>query len=165
MQPQVFRSVVAVVLILAMAGCSGLHGRRAKQEPPAQPVSLSQVPAPARATIERLTAGGMIRQIEEAQEGGRTVYDVEATLPDRDVEYDVAADGTVLTSGQAVPFESLPIVIRAAAREYFGLEPVRQALVEVEEGRTFYEVEAQKGGKVVTVKLTDTGKIIEEEKE
>ena len=75
----------------------------------------------------------------------------------------MAADGTVLTSGQTVPFDSLPIVIRAAAREYFGLEPVRKAFVEVEEGKTFYEIEARKGGKVVTVKLTDTGQIVEEE--
>ena len=163
MQQRVFRSILAVVLILAAAGCSGLRGRRAKQEPPAPQVSLSQVPEPARATIERLTAGGTIQQIEKAQEGGRTVYDVEATLRDRDVEYDVAADGTVLTSGQTVPFDSLPIVIRAAAREYFGLEPVRKAFVEVEEGKTFYEIEARKGGKVVTVKLTDTGQIVEEE--
>ncbi len=162
MEHRVFWSVLAVVLVSGVTGCSSLRGQK---EPAAVQVSLVQVPEPARTTIVRLTSGAVIKKIEQTQEGGRTVYDVEGTLGDREVEYDVAADGTILTSGQTVPFESLPVTIRAAAVDYFGLSPVLKAFVEVEGGKTFYEVEAKKGKSLVTLKLTDTGEIVEEEKE
>jgi uncharacterized membrane protein YkoI len=128
-------------------------------------VSLSDVPAPARTVIEKMTVGGKIRQIEKAEEGGKTVYDVEATVGDREVEYDIAADGTILTSGQSVPYASVPLVVRNAAEKYFGSAAGLKAFVELEEGKTFYEISGIKGGGPMTVKLTDTGQIVEEEKE
>jgi len=168
MQHRMFQIVVAVILIAGVTGCSCLCKRGEKgetKEAPAQQVSLSEVPAPARATIEKVTAGGTIKTIEKAEEGGRTVYDVEATVQGRDVEYDVAADGTVLTSGQSVPYASLPVAIRAAAENYFGSAAGLNALVEVEDGKTFYEVSGKKGKAPITLKLSDTGQIVEEEKE
>ena len=165
MQHRVFLSVLAVVLIIGVTGCSSLRGRHGKKEPPAQPVTLAQVPEPAHATIERLTAGGVIKKIEKAEEGGQTVYDVEATMRDRDVEYDVAADGTVLTSAQSVPFAALPVAVRATAQQYFGFSATLQASVEVEAGKTFYEVSGKKGKTPITLKLSETGQILEQEKE
>ncbi len=161
MEHRISLRLLAVVLTLGVTGCSSLRGQK---EPPAVQVSLLQVPEPARTTIVRLTSGTVIKKIEQAQEGGRTVYDVEGTRGDREVEYDVAADGTVLSSGRTVPFASLPVTVRAAAGNYFGLSPVLKAFVEVEGGKTFYEVEGKKGGTLVTLKLTDTGQIVEEEK-
>ena len=75
---------------------------------------------PARATIEKQTAGGKIKSIEKEEEDGKVIYDVEATVQGRDVEYDIAADGTVLTSEQSVPYASLPLAVRNAAEKYFG---------------------------------------------
>ena len=171
MQRRAFHIMVAVLLMVGVTGCCGLckRGEKAEvpetKEAPAQPVSLAQVPEPARAAIEKLTAGGKIKKIEKAEEGGRTVYDVEATMRDRDVEYDIAADGTILTSGQTVPYASVPLVVRNAAENYFGSATGLKAFVELEEGKTFYEISGQKGKTPMTVKLTDTGQIIEEEKE
>ena len=170
MQQRIFQIMVAGVLLVGVTSCSSpKSGEKAEKvegkEAPGQQVSLSDVPAPARAVIEKVTAGGKIRQLEKAEEGGRTVYDVEATVGGREVEYDVAADGTILTSGQSVPYASVPLVVRNAAEKYFGSATGLKAFVEVEEGKTFYEISGQKGGAPMTVKLSDTGQIVEEEKE
>ena len=171
MQRRAFQIMVAVVLMVGVTGCCSLckRGQKAEgveaKEAPAQQVSLSEVPEPARAVIEKVTAGGKIKKIEKAEEGGKTIYDVEATMRDRDVEYDIAADGTILTSGQTVPYTSVPLVVRNAAQKYFGSATGLKAFVELEDGKTFYEISGQKGTTPMTVKLTDTGQIIEEEKE
>jgi uncharacterized membrane protein YkoI len=171
MQYRTFQITVAVILMVGLAGCCGLCRRGQKgegaeaKEAPAQQVSLSQVPEPARGVIEKVTAGGTIKKIEKEEESGRTVYDVEATLRDRDVEYDIAADGTILTSGQTVPYASVPLAVRSAAEKYFGSAAGLKAFVELEGGKTFYEISGTKGGTPMTVKLTDTGRIVEEEKE
>jgi uncharacterized membrane protein YkoI len=171
MQRSTFQITVAVILMVGVTGCCGLckRGEEAekaeKKEAPARQVSLAQVPEPARAAIEKVTAGGKIKQIEKTEEGGKTIYDVEATMRDRDVEYDIAADGTILTSGQTVPYVSVPLVVRNAAEKYFGSATGLKAFVEVEEGKTFYEISGKKGKTPMTLKLTDTGQIVEEEKE
>jgi uncharacterized membrane protein YkoI len=157
--------VLVAVLVVVVAGCKCPGERGQKKETPAQAVMLSDVPAPARAQIEKLTAGGTIKKIEKAEEGGRTIYDVEATVGDKAVEYDIAADGAVLTSEQSVPYASVPAVVRTAVEKSFGSAQVLQASEEIEGTKTFYEVSGRKAGVLVTLKLTDTGQIVEEEKE
>ncbi len=157
--------VVVTGLAIVLCGCNCLHKQGEKTEAPAQAISLSDVPAPARATIEKLTAGGTIRKLERAEEGGKTVYDVEATVGNKDVEYDVAADGKVVTSEESVPFASLPAAVQKAAHTYFGSAAGLKASRELEAGKTFYEVSGSKAGGPVTLKFSDTGKIVEEENE
>ena len=164
---RMFQSVLAVIVIVGVAGCSSpsKQGEKAqkaeKKEASAQQMTLSQVPEPARATIVKLTAAGKIKKIEKTEENGKTVYDVEATVQGRDVEYDIAADGTVLTTEQSIPYASLPLAVRNAAEKYFGSAAGLKASVELEDGKTFYEVEGKKGK---ALKLSDTGQIVEEEK-
>ena len=157
-------SVLATTLILTVTGCSAISGEGAKKEAPAQIVPLSDLPAPARSTVERLTAGGQIKKIERAEEGGAVIYDVEATVQGKDVEYDVAGDGKVLTSEESVAFASLPAAVKAAVARYFGSVSGLKASREDEAGKTFYEVEGKKAGKTITLKLNDGGRILEEEK-
>lgn len=174
MRHWMFQSVLAVVVTVGVVGCSSVtpKGEKAEKseksqkveekEAPGQAVTLAQVPEPAQATIKKLTATGTIKKIEKAEEDGKTVYDVEATVQGRDMEYDVAADGTVLTTEQGVPYASLPLVVRSAAEKYFGSAAGLKASVEAEGGKTFYEVEGKNG---TALKLSDTGQILEEEKQ
>ena len=167
MQHRVFLSVLAALLITGATGCSspGQGGEKGENAEVVQRVSLAQVPEPARAVIAKLTAGGKIRKIEKTEEGGRTIYDVEATVKDRQVEYDVAADGSLLTAGQSVSYASVPRPVRSAAEKYFGSAAGLKAFEEVEKGQTFYEISGRKGRTPMTLKLSDTGQIVEEEKE
>jgi uncharacterized membrane protein YkoI len=165
MRYRMLASVTVVVLVIVLCGCNCLCKKGQKKEAPAEAVALADVPAPARATIEKLTAGGTIKKIEKAEEGGKTIYDVEATVGGKDVEYDVVADGKVMTSEESVPFASLPPAVQKAAHTYFGSAEGLKASRELDAGKAFYEVSGTKAGAPVTVKLSDTGKIVEEEKE
>jgi uncharacterized membrane protein YkoI len=165
MQKKILQGVMVAVLIVGLFGCDAISGRAGKKEAPAQVVLLSDIPAPARATIERLTAGGKIKKLEKEESRGTVIYDVEATVKGKDVEYDVASDGEVLTSEESIPYASLPVAVQEAAKKYFGSAESLKASKEVENGSTFYEVQGKKGKSTVELKLSDTGKILEEEKD
>jgi uncharacterized membrane protein YkoI len=131
----------------------------------AERVTLAELPGAARAAVEKWLAGGTIKSIEKEEEDGKVIYDVEATVKGKHVEADIAADGTVLTTEEEVPFYSLPKAVRDAAEKYFGSAKDLNASKEVEKGKAQYEVEGQKDKKKVTLKFDDTGKMLEEEKE
>ena len=44
-------------------------------------VKIDQVPAPVRATIEKETKGGSVKEIERESKGGVKMYEVEYNLP------------------------------------------------------------------------------------
>jgi uncharacterized membrane protein YkoI len=160
------RVVLVAVVVVGGMGCSSPQGEKEKKEAAAPQISLAEVPGPARSAIEKLTAGGEIRKIEKAQERGKIIYDVEATVGDKDVEYDVAEDGTVLTRQESVPFASLPVAVQAAAEKYFGSTDGLKASQEIEGPKTYYEVGGKKKDKtLVTLKFSDTGRILEKEVE
>lgn len=156
-------NLVAVVVI-GISGCAAVSEQGEMKQTPDQQVSLSQIPSPARATIERLTAGGQIKKLEKEHEHGKVIYDVEATVKGKEVEYDVAEDGTVLTSEESIAYDLLPAAVKTAVESYFGSGQGLEASREIEQGETFYEVEGRKAGAKVALKLTSAGKIIEEEK-
>ncbi len=131
-----------------------------EKEPPAKKVSLSDLPAPARTTIEALLMGGVIRALDKEEADGKVVYDLEATIGDLEVEYDVLENGVVISAGMAVPYDSVPKAVRAAAEKYFKTARGLKAFREGEEGQVFFEIE----GPTATLKLTEKGQIVEEEK-
>lgn len=166
MRHRIVQSVLVAILIVGLLGCDTLSGQAKKKEAPSQAVSLSDIPAPARATIERLTAGGKIQKLEkEENKDGTVIYDVEAKVNDKDVEYDVASDGKVLTSEESVPYASLPAMVQSVTMKYFGSAEGLKTSKEIEKGETFYEVEGKKGSSTIALKLSETGQIIEEEKD
>jgi uncharacterized membrane protein YkoI len=156
----IFKAVLVAFLVVGIAGCAA----KEKKEAPAEKVSLSQIPSPARAAIEKMTAGGEIKSIDKETEKGKIIYDVEATVGGKDVEYDVAEDGAILTSAKSVAYDSLPAEVKMAAQKYFGSAEGLKASKEMEKGKTRYEVEGTKAGSKVALKLSAAGKILEEEK-
>ena len=59
-------------------------------------VTIDQVPAPVRATIEKETKGASIKEIERETQKGKKVYEVEYVRNNKQYEVHVAEDGTVL---------------------------------------------------------------------
>jgi uncharacterized membrane protein YkoI len=159
MQQQLKFIVAALVLALGAVA--------AENEPADKPqtVTLADLPAPARAAVEKWLAGGTIKNIEKEVEDGKIVYDVEATVKGKHAEADVAADGTVLSTEEEMAYDSVPKPVREAAEQYFGNAKGLTASKELDKGKTFYEIEGRKDNKKVTVKFDDTGKVLEEEKE
>jgi uncharacterized membrane protein YkoI len=149
------------VLALLGAACSS-SDEREEEEPVARAVTLAEMPAPARAAAERLIGGGRVERIDEETEDGRLIYDVEATVDGEHVEYTLLADGTVVGTETAIEFVELPEPVRAAALTFFGGSVgLRSALVE-ENGRTLYELEGKKFGRLVEATFDPSGTVVEE---
>ena len=148
--------MLAVGVAGLMAGCASTKSGTAQKE---VRVSLAELSAPARAAVEKVTAGGKVDQIDKEIERGKTVYDVEATVGGKHVEFLIAdADGAVLGTEVPIEFNQLPEAVRAAAEKYFGSATGLKAMKGLEYGETHYEVEGKKGGKIAEVTFDPKGK-------
>ncbi len=154
-----------VTLMAGLAGCKASPQQAGASQAAPKAVTVSDLPVAARATVERLVANGTVKSVEQEGMGVKAVYDVEATVGGKGVEYDVAADGTVLTSAEEVPFATLPRPVQTTAAKYFGSAQGLAGSKETEGSKTLYEVEGKRRGIPVTVKLSQSGKILEVEKQ
>jgi len=78
----------------ALIGC-GSHAHR--QEKNEVAVSLADLPAAARATLERESAGGKVTEVEKENKNGRTVYSADLMVGGVAWDITVAEDGTVIS--------------------------------------------------------------------
>ncbi len=146
---------LSLALVVLPLGCAS----RNKQ--PSAPISIAEVSPAARATVEKITAGGKIERINKEIEKGKLVYDVEANVDGKHVEFLIDdADGSVLGTETSIDFSQLPQVVRRAAEKYFGSPNGLKAMKGVEYGETSYEIEGAKNGKTVEVTFDPTGKRI-----
>jgi uncharacterized membrane protein YkoI len=156
MKTRISRLIIALALAVGVAGfvlgCASTGQKDVH-------VTVAELSAPARATVEKVTAGGKVDEITKEVERGKTVYDVEATVGGKHLEFLIAdADGAVL--GTEVPIETseLPAAVRAAAEKYFGSLTGLTVMKGVEYGETHYEIEGLKKGKTVEVTFDAAGK-------
>lgn len=151
--------VMSLTLAVGITGViSGCASERENTDQEVR-VSPSQLSGPARATLDRVTAGGSVDQIAKEVERGRTVYDVEATVGGRHLEFLIAdSDGAVLGTEVPIEFSLLPEPVQTAAVNFFGTASGLTIMKGVEYGETHYEIEGSKGGKTVEITLDPTGK-------
>ena len=115
--------------------------------------------APARATANKETTGGHVDKITREVERGKTVYDVEATVGGKHMEYLIAdADGTLLGTEVPIEFDQLPEPVRAAAEKVFGTTSGLTVMKGVEYGETHYEIEGPNNGRKFEVTFDPAGK-------
>lgn len=159
MQTRISRFIMTPALVAAMAGLVAGCASTKEGGKEEVRVSVADLSAPARATVERVTAGGRVDQISREVERGRTVYDVEATVGSRHLEFLIAdSDGAVLGTEVPIEFSELPSPVQSAAREYFGTSAGLTIMKGVEFGETQYEVEGRKNGKRVEVTFDPSGR-------
>lgn len=156
---QINRIIISLTLAVGtaglLAGCASTKAAGAKEER----VTLAQMSAPARATVEKKTVGGKVDQIDREVERGKVVYDVEATVGGKHVEYLVAdSNGEILGTETEIPFNEAPKPVREAAEKYFSTSSGLSVMKGVEYGETHYEIEGKKNGKTVEVTFDPDGK-------
>lgn len=163
MQTRITRFIIAPMVAVGMAGlAAGCASTKAGSAQKEGRVSLEELSGPARATVEKETAGGQIDKIDMEVEKGKLVYDVEATVGGKHVEFLIAdADGAVLGTEISIEYGELPEAVRAAVEKYFGSATGLKAMKGVEYGETSYEIEGLKNGKTVEVTFDPTGKRVE----
>jgi len=160
MQTKISRIIGAAGLAAGLAGlvagcASTKEGAQKKEEK----VTVAQMSPAARATVEKETAGGKVDDIVKEVEKGKIVYDVEATVGGKHVEFLIAdADGAILGTENEIAISQLPEAVRAAAEKFFGTSTGLKAMKGVEYGETHYEIEGPKGGKTVEVTFDPAGR-------
>ena len=126
---------------------------------PEQRVTLEQLSAPARATVEKVTVDGKVEKIDREIERGKVVYDVEATVAGKHVEFLIGdSNGEILGSETSIEYDSLPDAVRTAAEKYFRSSAGLKAMKGIEYGETHYEVEGLKNGRTVEVTFDPSGR-------
>jgi len=160
---RILTCTVRLVVLATLAGCastkSGAPASNAAKGAKEMTVSADQMSAPARATLNRLTAGGKVESITREVERDRVVYDVEATIAGKHMEYLIAdSDGSVLGTEAPIEFSQLPEPVRAAAEKHFGTTTGLTAMKGEEYGETQYEIEGMKDGKRSEITFDPTGK-------
>ena len=140
-------------------------GEAAKEEK----VTLDQVPAKVRATLERECKGATIRDIVKEVEGEKTLYDFEVTKGGRAFEFDITADGEVVSREEQVELSGVPAAVRQTLERASKGGKLGTIMKVNEEGKTSYEAEIASKGKTAEVSIAADGKLIkegaEEEKE
>ena len=63
-------------------------------------VTITQVPPPVRAGIEKVTAGSTIKSIEKIESGGKVTYEVEYMKDGKELDAYFAEDGTMVKGVQ-----------------------------------------------------------------
>jgi uncharacterized membrane protein YkoI len=153
---RIIATSIVVGIASFAAGCASLKPDGAAKE---VDVTIAEVSAPARAAIETETAGGRVDKITREVERGKTVYDVEATVGGRHVEYLIdAGDGKLLGTEVPIEFSALPKPVQEATAKYFGTTGGLVMMKGVEYGETHYEIEGPKNGKTVEVTFDSRGK-------
>lgn len=163
MQTRMIRFIVTLTLALGLGGlAAGCRSGRSAREARETTVTAAQLTGPARVTLERVTAGGQVEKITKEVEKGKPLYDVEAVVGGKHVEFLISeTDGAVLGTEVPVEFTELPEPVRAAAAKFFGGAAGLKAMKGVEFGETSYEVEGTKNEKTVEVTYDPSGKPLE----
>ena len=83
---QRFSTIVLLSAFLA-GGCSFFDKKETV-------VTISQVPAPVKIAIEKVTAGSKIKSIEKIERGGKVTYEVEYIRDGKELDAYFTEDGT-----------------------------------------------------------------------
>lgn len=166
MQKQISRlSVIGLVVVAVTMGCESFNkmmGKKESGEGKEVRVTLDQLSPQARATVGREIKGGQVEKATAETERGREVYDVEANVDGKHMEFLIAKDtGEVLGREAPTPYSALPAGARAAAERHFGTSEGLTAMKCQEFGQTSYEIEGMKGGKKSEIQVDESGKEVD----
>ncbi len=134
--------------------------------------------------LRKAVPDGTIVEAEKEVEDGEVVYEIELKSDGKEVEVEIAPDGTVLRFERddededgdgdhakkdeeeaEIAAKDLPAAVVAAVRAIYPAGEVEEGEKETEDGRIVYEVEVEAGGKEFRVEVTPEGSILEIEEE
>jgi uncharacterized membrane protein YkoI len=132
-------------------------------------VTLDQVPAAVKATILKESAGGKITEIERETKHGKVTYEAEFIINGREVEIEIAPDGTILgreteteeDDEDDLPVGQVPEPARAALMELAGGAKIVNFERDREHGVVLYEAEWVTNGTEHEAAVTADGALVE----
>ena len=88
------RGILIALLISLVAISCGMFGKKETD------VTITQVPAPVRAAIEKVTTGSTVKSIEKIERNGKVTYEVEYVKEGKEIEAYFTEDGTQAKAAQ-----------------------------------------------------------------
>jgi uncharacterized membrane protein YkoI len=174
--------LISLISVVCLVLCIGAVATRQAMDGEAE-VSIDKIPAAVRATIENESKGGTIEEIEVETEDGETVYEAEVIIDGREIEIEVAPDGTLLgketeddedddgddddedddEDEEEVSLDDVPEAVKATIlKEAAGAE-IEEVVKETEDGRIVYEAEFEADGKEIEIEVAEDGTLLERE--
>jgi len=151
--------------LVALSSCVGMNDAPRRLEA-GEAISINQVPAPAKETIQRETAGARLEGVNVLREGDKTFYVAEAAPSGgKTLWLKIAADGRLKDKAlhEDLKLDQLPPEVRAAVQRELqdgkigGLRRSRQG------SRTYYEAELLVGGKEIDLTIGASGRVFEKQ--
>ncbi len=163
--------VIAFVTIAGGMICTWLMAAEEK-------VSIDQVPAAVKATIQKEAQGGTLREIERETKDGKTVYEAEVQKDGKEVEVKVAEDGTLLgrevedddgddedEDEKPIAIDQVPAKAREAILKHANVAKLTEVTQEEEDGVVLYEAEWSVAGRAHSLTVTADGTMVETEED
>jgi len=92
---------VAGALVLPMMVATVRADEKNEETHPHQKVTMDELPAAVKATVQRESQGKTIESMEKEQENGKTVYELELVSNGKGQEIEISEAGKVLKRGEA----------------------------------------------------------------
>lgn len=162
-----------LIAALSMAASSA----DAKEEKEVE-VNLSDCPSAVRKTLKREAHGAMLEEVEKEVEHGKTIYEADVEIDDKDYEIRIAKDGTLICKcldeddeneedekeeeheEDELELSDCPSAVRKTMkREALGAK-IKEIEKEVENGKTVYEADTKIDGRNYEITVAKNGTLI-----
>jgi uncharacterized membrane protein YkoI len=97
MSTRLFLLPVCAAMLALGPACASMAEEKEGKEENSTPMTLDQLPAAVRKTMEEQAAGNKLEEIEKEVEEGKTVYEAEVKIDGKDYEISVAEDGKLIS--------------------------------------------------------------------
>jgi hypothetical protein len=95
--PSSTRWLAIAIATLGLTGCATNHGKDNEEDEKNEvTVTMDQLPAPVKATMQQEAFGSAITDISKEDHEGKTVYEGDAMIDGKNYEINVLDDGTLL---------------------------------------------------------------------
>lgn len=173
---------IALIAMLALAFCFALAaGTLAEKAEKSQKLTIDQLPAAVRATLESQAQGAKIEEIEKEDEAGAVVYSADVVKGAEKLEVKIAEDGKLLESKAEekkcegkkceendeneakVTLDQVPPAVQATLKQIAGAGKIDEIEKKTEAGVEIYSADITKDGKSIDAKVAADGKLIKSE--
>jgi uncharacterized membrane protein YkoI len=87
--------LISLMAVVCLALCIGAVATKQAMDKETE-VSIGEVPAAVKATIDAEAKGGTIGEVEMETKDGRTIYEAEVIIDGQETDIQAAANGTLL---------------------------------------------------------------------
>ena len=173
--------LISLITVVCLALCIGAVATKQALDGEKE-ITIDEVPAAVKATILTEADGAPIQEIEMETADGKTVYEAEVIIDGKEVEIEVAPDGTLLGKKieddedegddddddedeieEEVSLDDVPEAVKATMlKEAAGAE-IQEVVKETEGGQVVYEAEFEADGQEIEIEVATDGTLLERE--